>query len=252
MTLSPLHALLLGILQGLTEFLPISSSAHLQLAKRCLGVEGGEELILFDLVCHAGTLTALLSFLRRDVTALFTSDRSKLFLLFLALLPLVPCYWLLKPVRLWASEPHLLGFWLMGTGCILCAGRWLRVAPGGRVRDALCIGVLQSAALIPGISRSASTISAACALGWRPKEAVRFSFLLAIPTILAGTSLEGVKLLAEGEASLSFSSCLIGFVSSCGVGFLVVRRALGWLEKGRFAPCAWYCAALGVAVWWYG
>jgi undecaprenyl-diphosphatase len=244
-----LHALILGALQGLTEFLPVSSSAHLKLVKMWFGVEGGEGQVVFDLACHLGTLCAVLYFLRRDIAHLVRVEQKKLWLFFVALLPLIPCYFLLKPARDWASQTNLLGVALMVTGAILFLGqKWRVKVSEGKKRDALWIGAMQSVALIPGISRSASTISCARILGWEPREAVRFSFLLAIPTIIGGNCLELLKLAITAHpvlSEISFSSCLIGFLSSLCVGAAVVGVAVRFLEKGNLMPFAWYCLALG-------
>src|SRR6266850_2578046 len=125
--MSILEALVMGILQGLTEFLPISSSAHLKLTKLLLGIREGESLVIFDLICHLGTLMALLLFLRSDILKLFRCERRKLGLIIIATIPLVPFYFLLKPLRDFASQASLLGFFLMLTGTILLVGSRLRI-----------------------------------------------------------------------------------------------------------------------------
>lgn len=255
--MSALEALIIGILQGLTEFLPVSSSAHLQLMKLFLGIPTGENLVIFDLVCHLGTLIAILLFLRREILEILV-DRKKIGLIVTATLPLIPFYFFLKPLRDWASDTHLLGFCLILTAGILFAGSRLRLralpteAPTFKqqMKDALWIGTLQSTALIPGISRSASTISGAQILGWEAKDAVRFSFLLSIPTVIGGNCIELFKLhLANSSHALAlpFSTYLFGFLSSCTVGLVVIRYAMRFLEKGNLKPFAWYCLILGIA-----
>jgi len=242
--MSWIHALIIGILQGLTEFFPVSSSAHLKLARMIFGIESG---VLFDLACHLGTLGAALYFLRRDILAL---DRKKIGSLVLATLPLVPAYFLLKSFRVWAAQPQFLGVCFLLTAGLLFLGHSIRLARVKKSSDALWIGVMQTAALIPGISRSGSTISAAQMLGWDPKEAVRFSFLLSIPTILGGNCIELLKLLfSESEPlTVSFASCLIGFLSSLGVGLIMIKVAIGQLEKGNLKPFAFYCLMMGLLI----
>ncbi len=253
-----IQAFILGFLQGLTEFFPVSSSAHVKLAKLWLGLEGSESQVIFDLVCHLGTLVAVLYFLKNEVIAMLRTERRKLFMLFLATLPLIPCYFVLGPLRHFASETRYLGLCLMLTSGILFLGqRWRlkrKPAPSKRreIGDVLWIGTLQSAALIPGVSRSASTISCASVLGWSAPQAVRFSFLLSIPTIIGGNCLELLKIAVSQESVVHFSpaACMIGFIVSCSVGLLVIRYAMAILEKGRFQPFAWYCLVLGVVVTW--
>ncbi|MBS0650766.1 MAG: undecaprenyl-diphosphate phosphatase [Verrucomicrobia bacterium] len=252
--MSTLEGLIFGLLQGITEFLPVSSSAHLKLVKMLFGIEISESQVVFDLICHLGTLVAVLLFFRKDLVQLFTKDRKQLGLLFLATLPLIPCYLLLKPLRDFASAPQYLGICLMITSLILFIGNKWRVqrattAPSAKkISDILMIGTMQSAALIPGISRSASTISCARVLGWSPSEAVRFSFLLSIPTIIGGNCLEALKLYVSTEVPIevSISACIAAFAASCIVGLFMVRFAISILEKGNLKPFAWYCLVLGL------
>ncbi|MBS0627204.1 MAG: undecaprenyl-diphosphate phosphatase, partial [Verrucomicrobia bacterium] len=245
MAMSFFTSFILGIVQALTEFLPISSSAHLKIVKYILGSESS---ILLDLSCHLGTLGALVIFLRKEIIHLFFHEQRKIILFFLALIPLIPFYFLLKPLREAASDIHLLGFWLIGTGGILLAGQSFCMARSenegfiAKIKDVLMIGVMQSTALIPGISRSASTISCARILGWNVKEAVRFSFLLSIPTILGGNLLEFMKVTSETykEGSIPILQLATSFIVSFFLGLFLVKKAISWLEKGNLKPCAWY------------
>ncbi len=247
--MSFIQALLLGILQAITEFFPVSSSAHLKIFKHLCGLQELDHCVLFDLSCHLGTLMALIWFLRLEIRDLFVKNRSNLWLFFLALLPLIPAYFLLKPLREWVAQRESVGICLCATGMILLLGQRWRIRSFSKSRpmqDALYIGMMQSAALIPGISRSASTISCARVLGWKIQDAVRFSFLLSIPTILGGNALELLKM-ARSEASfeIAWGSCLTAFLTSAIVGACIVRWAIQWLEKGNMKPFAAYCIALG-------
>ncbi len=249
-----IQGLIFGLLQGITEFLPISSSAHLKLFKLLFGIESSESQVIFDLICHLGTLVAVLLFFRKEIVQLFTKDRKQLGLLFLATLPLIPCYLLLKPLRDLASSPQYLGICLMITSLILFIGNKWKLQretsslPKWKLSDVLMIGTMQSAALIPGISRSASTISCARVLGWSASEAVKFSFLLSIPTIIGGNCLEALKLYASTEEPIevSLAACMVAFATSCIVGLVMVRFAIFLLEKGNLKPFAWYCLVLGL------
>ena len=255
--MSWLDALFLGILQGVTEFFPISSSAHATLARLLLGVSAEEGYLFFDLCSHLGTLIAALVFLKKDVSALFFTERKKLMILCIALVPLIPSYFLLKPLRDFMAQPHYLGVCLLGTSLILFLGSRVRLAREScssmkrQVSDALWIGTLQSTALIPGISRSASTISCARILGWEGVKAVRFSFLLSIPTIMGGNCLELLKMAHSSVSAPPLFICLTGLIASCAVGLWVVGRAIAYLEKGRLKPFAWYCLILGLITTYY-
>ena len=246
MAMTLLFAAFLGLVQGLTEFFPISSSAHLKLVRMALGLSDVPPI--FDLACHLGTLGALIWFFKEDIVELCRNQQKKLLYFFLALIPLVPFYFLLGSFRKMVSEPQFLGFFLMVTGVILLIGKRVRLRVKSHlVRDVLLIGTMQSAAPIPGISRSASTISCAQVLGWNSREAVRFSFLLAIPTIMGGNLLEAYALSRQGEIKqlLNLSS-FVGFITAFAVGIFVIRLAVRWLEKGNLTVFAWYCILLGI------
>ncbi len=248
-----IQALILGIVQGITEFFPVSSSAHLRLCKKLLGIPDGEHLLYFDLLCHAGTLLALILFLRKDIL-LILKDLQKIKLYFIALLPLVPAYFLLKPVRIALSDPSYLGYFLLVTAAILFAASKKKTPLIGQEKsqkwkNVLWIGFAQAAALIPGISRSGSTIATARFCGWSLHEGAKFSFLLAIPTILGGEFLETVKLLqnsSEAGNSVSLWSYGIGFMASFGIGLFSVRAVFWIYERNIVRPFAWYCLGIGI------
>lgn len=250
-----IQAILLGLVQGLTEFFPISSSAHLRLAKWFLGMEGGEHFLFFDLVCHSGTLLALLFTLRKDIWTVLTNMR-QIALFTVALLPLVPAYFILKPLRVAASDPSYLGYCLMATaGLLFIASRKQESAPtdvAPKWKHVLCIGLMQTMALIPGISRSGSTIAAGRFCGWEWKSAARFSFLLAVPTIVGGQVLETAKLIgghSEAVGAVSTACYAAGFIAAFGLGLLAVRFVFWVYEKGSVRPFAWYCLGLGLFSW---
>lgn len=248
--MTSIEAFILGLVQGFTEFLPVSSSAHLKIAKMILGLKSDESQVVFDLCCHFGTLIALLYYFGREVFYILRYDIRKVGLFALATLPLIPFYFFLKPVRIAASQPHYLGFCMMITATLLFLGSYVRrKGRGSPASDALWIGVMQATALIPGISRSGATISTARVLGWNPYKAVHFSFLLSIPAILGGTTLEILKLTTTPHAfSVPFPSCVIGFLTSLATGLLIVRPAIRFLEKGNLKPFAWYCLIAGILV----
>ncbi len=241
------QSLLLGLIQGLTEFFPVSSSAHLQLAKYLLGISNSG--IYFDLICHSGTLFALVIFLRKEIFSTLKDPR-KIALYALALMPLIPAYFLLKDLRKAASDPSFLGYALLMTSAFLFLASKKRessTSSGKKWPVVLFIGVMQTMALIPGISRSGSTISAARICGWSFKEAALFSFLLSIPTILGGELLEGIR----GEALLNLpTSCYLGgFLASFVVGLFGVRFVFWVYETGKVRPFAWYCLGAGLFAW---
>ena len=242
-----ISALILGLVQGLTEFFPVSSSAHLKLAEMLLGIH--DVPLSFSLACHLATALVMVWFFKIELLRVFKSDRKKLALVFLALLPLVPAYFLFSHFAQSAKNPLFLGLFIMSTGGILLIGEKVRVNKKTRspFREALIIGIMQTCAFFPGISRSGSTISCARLLGWEPKEAVHFSFLLAIPTILGGNLMEIVKIWNKGEINELFNvECLVAFTAALSCGALVINLAIRWLEKGNLKLLAWYCLGLGL------
>jgi undecaprenyl-diphosphatase len=248
-----IQALILGAIQGLTEFFPISSSAHLKLGRYLMGIEQ-EGLIYFDLVCHAGTLAALLIYLRSEIGAALRDKKTRLYLI-LGLTPLLPAYFLLKPLRSAASNPMYLGYFLFITSLFLfLASKKQSISfDAGRPKwkSVLCIGLVQTMALLPGISRSGSTIAAARLLGWDWLSAARFSFLLAIPTILGGQLMETVQLIRGHEIlnSIAWPCYLAGFAASFGLGMVGVRFVFRFYELGIIRPFAWYCLGAAIAAW---
>ena len=267
-----LQALILGIVQGATEFLPVSSSAHLRIAKTIMGIADGEHLLYFDLICHSGTLIALILYLRKEIHEALSNVKT-ISLFALGLTPLVPAYFLMKPLRLAASDPSYLGYFLIATSSLLFIASKKRVlcqemeyqrspiasqsdlssCSSIKYKDVLWIGVMQTMALLPGISRSGSTIAAARLLGWNWTMAARFSFLLAIPAVLGGQMLETLKLIYHPQttgASPSIACYLAGFASSLMIGMIGVRFVFRIYAKGNVTPFAWYCLFLGITAAW--
>ncbi len=242
-----LEALILGVIQGITEFFPVSSSAHLRIFKKLLSIPDGEHLLYFDLLCHAGTWLALLIYLRKEVLKIL-QNRQEIALFTLALLPLIPAYFFLKPIRIALSEPIYLGFFLFVTAAFLFqASRVQKKEEERTFKKALLIGMSQALALIPGISRSGSTIATARLCGWSFIEGAKFSFLLALPTILGGECLETIKLLSSHEwPPLVWPCYAIAFVSSFGVGLFSVQAVFWVYKRDLIRPLAWYCIGVGL------
>ena len=246
--MSWLHALFLGLIQGIAEFFPVSSSAHLKIVKSFFDLPAGEETVVFDLFCHLGTFMALLVYFRKDIARLFTYPRH-LVPFMAALAPLVPFYFLMKPLRDALSKPELLGFCMMGTAAILFGASLLKSGEkeSTTIKDALFVGASQALALIPGISRSAATIGTGLWRGLAPAEAVRFSFLLSLPAVAGGTFLELMKAKSHlTSMSVSIPHCLIGFATAAIVGMAAVRFAIPLLQKRVLRPFASYCLIAGI------
>lgn len=251
--MSLIEALILGIVQGVTEFLPVSSSGHLKLGQLLFGLEGLDKYIIFDLFCHLGTLAAVLLVYWRDILDILRHRREQIVLIVLATLPLFPLVLILKPLKDIIAQPQALGFFFLITATFLLAGeRFAKKAAecpkqGKTWRNSLVIGLAQALAVLPGVSRSGSTISTACLLGWDRKEAARFSFLISIPAIMGGTVLEMIQIL-KGDlppADVSLAGYFLGFAAAFGFGYVALLYLLRLLQKGSLKGFAWYCIALG-------
>jgi undecaprenyl-diphosphatase len=252
--MSSLDALLMGILQGLTEFFPVSSSGHLKLCQHLLGLENLDRYVLFDLFCHLGTLLAILIVFRREIIQTLFVERSRLALVAIATLPLFPLVLVLSPLKESFAVPENLSIGFLFTATLLFLGErfanWAAVPePENNRASALVIGIFQALAVIPGISRSGSTISAARLLGWNRTEAARFSFLMAIPAICGGVVLEVIELV-RGHSTMAAaapSAYLVGFFTSFIVGLGALLALMRLVEKGRLSVFVWYCLSLSFA-----
>lgn len=242
------EAVLLGIVQGLTEFLPVSSSGHLLLVEHLLGLKNLSRYVLFDLVCHMGTLGAIFIVFRKEIKETLP-DSKKMIQYGIALLPLIPLVPLVKKVKVLFDSPEWLGIGFLITALILFIGyhfgREKKTAEKSYT-SALYIGMAQSLAILPAISRSGATISSALLLGWAPYEAVVFSFLLSIPTILGGMGLELLKLNTSLLPDVSLSAYFAGFLSSLIVGYFSLRLLIRIVGTAKFQYFSWYCASLGL------
>jgi undecaprenyl-diphosphatase len=261
-------AVLLGIIQGLTEFLPVSSSAHLILARFFFGWETPPELgLAFDVALHIGTLAAILAYfyadlvtMARSLPALFSSvpnDSSRLMrLIAVGTIPIVIAGVLFSDVveqRL--RTPGVAAVALaVGAVAMMIAERVgirERTEVGLRWTDALLIGCAQAAALVPGMSRSGTTIAVGMFLGMRRDAAARFTFLLAIPATLAAAGKESLELrhlALSGDMMILF---IVGVLVSGVVGYLTIKYFLRFLAGHRLDVFAYYRLLLAAAtvVW---
>lgn len=247
------EALLLGIVQGLTEFLPVSSSGHLILFEYLLGLKNLSQFVLFDLICHIGTLGAIFVVLRKEIQETLRSSK-KIKQILIAILPLFPLVPLTKKIKGVFDHPELLGYGFLLTALILFLGSYFAGKPKKEselsLKSAFLIGVAQSFAILPGVSRSGTTISAARLLNWSPYQAVVFSFLLSIPTILGGMILEILKVYNSMEPlpPVSLPAYFSGFLSSLIVGYFSLQLLIRIVGTAKFQFFSWYCAGLGLLV----
>ena len=240
-----LDAIISGIVQGVTEFLPVSSSGHLVILHRLIGLK--EPQLVFDIFLHVGTLTAVFIVFWQDIVDIFVTKRRTG--LYIALGTLVTGIYVLifgKSIEAGFAKPGLVGIMLIITGIWLILGRFIRFSTGPITGfKAMIIGLAQAIATLPGISRSGVTISTGLFLGMSPEAAARFSFLLSIPAII------GAFLLKVRGADMTGVSVnyFIGFVISCIVGVLSLKLLLKALHRDRLHFFGVYCIVAGLFVW---
>jgi len=256
----------LGIIQGLTEFLPVSSSGHLGLGELLLGVElQDDEGASVEVALHAGTLIAVLAYVRHDVLRLLrclvpgaSSDhqldekrqaRQLLRNVAIASVPAaVAGLFFEHQVERLFVHPGLIAWGFLATGVLLLLTTRWRDGHGKAwamgAAAALLIGVAQVLAMLPGVSRSGATIAAAMMLGTMPIEGARFSFLMAIPVIGGAALLKGGDILNASPPELM--ALAVGVVMAFASGLLALKLLTRVLRHGRFAAFAWYDIPLAV------
>lgn len=247
---SILKMAILGVVQGATEFLPVSSSGHLTIAQEILHIT--EDRVLFVVFLHVGTLIAIFLVFGRDVLALFSSKKRWIPYLALASVPAAAVGLSLQPyIEKAFNSPLTVGALLLGNSAILAVGSAAqkRGATSSVVKTtgALVVGVAQSVAILPGISRSGSTVCSGLLVGWDRTVAVRFSFLLAIPAIAGAAAFETIRCRAALAADDALVMALTGVLVSAAVGYAALRLFLRALQKGKLLVFSAYCLALGAA-----
>lgn len=256
-------AALLGVVQGLTEFLPISSSAHLILARELFGWDRGFGLA-FDVATHVGTLLAILVFFREDVIGMVRAlpralhgtdpDARRVRLIAIGTIPVVIVGVVFGDVIEARTRTPQVAACMLAAGAVLFLlverlGRcWRTDDRGMGGLQALAFGVAQSLALVPGVSRSGATIVAGMAMGFTRAAAARFGFLLGIPAIVAAAGKEALDVRHVGLAPGDGTMFLAGGVTAFVVGYLAIRFFMRFLAHHRLDVFAWYRLALSAAV----
>lgn len=265
-----IDSIILGVVQGLTEFLPISSSGHLVLFQNLLGYKEPE--ILFDVALHCGTLLAVLIYFRADLKGMvaesmsFIIDLSKkersiksihenphVSLTFWIIIGTIPTaligFTFKSPLESLFGSVTLVGVALIITGLILAVTRFVPTGNSKRERvglkTSIAVGIAQGLAIIPGISRSGSTIATGLICGMDRDLAARFSFLLSIPAILGAVLLQVVS----GDFSrVGLAPLTLGFISSALIGLLALKILMALVRKGNFFYFAPYCWVVGILI----
>jgi undecaprenyl-diphosphatase len=264
-----LTAIVLGVIQGVTEFLPISSSGHLALTQRWLDLDpGSTEMLLFDVLVHCGTLIAVFAVFRREarryvirlareLRGSFHGRRYAWRIALLAVIATIPTagfgFALKDHFEAAFDKPAGIGICLIVTGCMLAAlaklsrGRrgWKRL----RWWEAALVGIAQASAILPGISRSGATICIASYCGWRRQWAAEFSFLIAVPAIVGGTILkfsDALHLPAAPDQAVAYGPVMVGGMVSLLVGVVALSLLLHIVRRAKLHHFAPYCWLVGV------
>ena len=262
--MSILYAIFLGLLQGATEFLPISSSAHLALAESYLNLE--QAGLTFDVALHLGTLTGVLIYFRNDFMrmawAFLAPDRldgeaghhRKLaYYIILGTVPAVIAGLLFED----AAEsvfrsPAMIGVTLAGAGLLLWVadriGKLNRKLDSLQLADALLIGILQAFAIMPGVSRSGITMTGGLFRGLNRMAAARFSFLLSVPVLMGAGVYKLPQIIQQGSAPGQFGFYLAGFVAAAVSGYLVIAFLLRFVQTHSFVIFVYYRFLLAALV----
>ena len=263
-----LEAILLGVVQGLTEFLPVSSSGHLLLGQYFLGLDQDRFGLPFDVALHLGTLLAVVAFFWRDLLRmahafvrslapgrrdLADTDQRLAYLILASTIPASLIGFFLEDFfETGVRSPWVVVFNLVLVGVLFIVGEAVgsrsRRADKLRFPEALGIGLAQAAALVPGVSRSGATITLGLFLGLRREEAARFSFLMSVPIIAGAGSLQLAEVASEGMDARSAVMFGAGFISSAVVGYLAIKFFLRFVAHHSLRAFAYYRFGLAAVV----
>jgi undecaprenyl-diphosphatase len=257
--MSGLEAFILGIIQGLTEFLPVSSSGHLEIINVLFGNTGTDNLS-FTIVVHAGTVCSTIVILWREISDLFINsfrfqwnDETKYVLkIFVSMVPvgIIGVFFKDTVEALFENNLYIVGSGLLCTACLLTFAYYAKPRTKQVIsfKDAFIIGIAQACAVIPGLSRSGTTISTGLLLGNKKEAVAQFSFLMVLIPILGETLLDLLKGDFAGTATLPISSLIIGFLTSFATGCIACKWMINLVRKGKFIYFAIYCVIVGLTV----
>lgn len=269
-----LHALLLGVFQGLTEYLPVSSSGHLMLAARLFGMEDPEQIMAFTIAVHVATVLSTLVVLWREVAWLFrgllrtgrsavpspygiralNEEQNYALNIAVSMVPVgVVGLFFKKQVEQYFGSLTVVGVCLLATAALLTFSYIAKPRAKAHITawDALVIGLSQAVAVLPGLSRSGTTIATGLLLGNKKEQLAQFSFLMVIPPIL-GEALLNVKDMVEmgvekAMSGISAAALLAGFAAAFATGCLACHWMVSLVKRGKLIYFAVYCAAAGLA-----
>lgn len=256
--MSWIEALILGLVQGLTEFLPVSSSGHLTIGSALLGVSG-EENLTFAVAVHAATVLSTIVVLRKEVSILFrglfsfkwNKETQMVAKILLSMIPvgIVGLFFKDYVEEIFGSGLLIVGCMLLVTAALLAFSYYAKPRPKEEIsfKDAFIIGIAQACAVLPGLSRSGSTIATGLLLGDKKEQVAKFSFLMVIIPILGEAFLDLMKGgFSASESGISTVSLLTGFVAAFVSGTIACRWMINLVKKGKLIYFAYYCVVAGL------
>lgn len=257
------EALILGIVQGLTEYLPVSSSGHLAIGSYLFGIEG-EENLAFTVLVHVATVMSTFVVLWKEIDwilkGLFKFEmnaETKYFLnIVVSMIPIgiVGVFFKDKVEEIFGSGLLIVGCMLFVTAALLAFSYFAKPRQRENIsmKDAFIIGLAQACAVMPGLSRSGSTIATGLLLGNKKEKLAQFSFLMVIPPILGEALLDVIKMMKGGVATvmgdIPLSSLIVGFIAAFIFGCLACRWMVDIVKRGKLIYFAVYCAVVGLGV----
>jgi undecaprenyl-diphosphatase len=250
--MSVFEAIISGIVQGVTEFLPISSSGHLVLLHNFFGLS--EPGIFFDICLHLGTLGAVILYFRKELVLIFR-ERNLFMIscLVIGTIPAVIAAFLFKEhIEVFFVKPRMVALMFIGTALVLFGGQYCLQNQNKKRKvtrySSFLIGLAQAAALLPGVSRSGTTISAGLALGVEPERAFRFSFLLAIPVIAGAACYEVFKINSAEILTSDILGYAVGTITAFLVGLMALPLLLKIIRRRLLYVFGVYCLLLGMTL----
>lgn len=262
--MTDLQALLLGIIQGLTEYLPVSSSGHLTIASHLFGLADGEQNLVFTVMVHVATVLSTICILWREIWNLLRGTFSRgpllndarryVLCILVSMIPvgIVGLFFKDEVERIFGSGLTIVGVCLLVTAALLTFSYYARPRQKEEIGllDSLLIGVAQAVAVLPGLSRSGSTIATGLLLGNKKERLAQFSFLMVIPPILGEALLDVLKI-TGGEAdtvvaNIPTSALIVGFLAAFVSGCIACRWMIDIVKRGRLVYFGIYCAVVGV------
>ena len=255
-----LEALILGIIQGLTEYLPVSSSGHLAIGSALFGIQG-EDNLTFTIAVHVATVLSTLVILWKEVEWLFrgffkfkmNAEMKYIINILISMIPIgiVGFFFKDEVERIFGSGLFIVGLMLLVTATLLAFSYYAkpRIKEEISKKDAFIIGIAQACAVMPGLSRSGSTIATGLMLGNKKERLAQFSFLMVIPPILGEALLDGMKIVkgaAEGATDISITSLTVGFIAAFVSGCIACKWMINIVKKGKLIYFAIYCGIVGL------